>query len=80
MAMRQVIAALVASMAPTLAVSQSIRGTVFDSLSGKPVPTARVAIQGTPVQTVTDSLGRFAFSDVLPASERSRSAPRRSTR
>src|SRR5262249_33811449 len=46
--------------------AQSIRGTVLDSTSGKPVATARIGIAGTPVQTVADSLGRFAFSDVLP--------------
>jgi hypothetical protein len=62
-------AAVVASMAPTLTVAQSIRGTVIDSVSGKPVASARVAVYNTAFQTVADSLGRFAFSDV-PAGDR----------
>ncbi len=66
---RSLVAALVASMAPTLTVAQSIRGTVIDSVSGKPVPSARVAVYNTAFQTVADSLGRFAFSDV-PAGDR----------
>jgi hypothetical protein len=56
-------------MAPTLTVAQSIRGTVIDSVSGKPVASARVAVYNTAFQTVADSLGRFAFSDV-PAGDR----------
>jgi hypothetical protein len=63
------VAAIVASMAPTLTVAQSIRGTVIDSVSGKPVASARVAVYNTAFQTVADSLGRFAFSDV-PAGDR----------
>jgi hypothetical protein len=62
-------AAVVASMAPTRTVAQSIRGTVIDSVSGKPVASARVAVYNTAFQTVADSLGRFAFSDV-PAGDR----------
>jgi hypothetical protein len=70
MAMRRfVAAAIVAWMAPTLATAQSIRGTVVDSISGKPVPSARVGVYNTVLQTVADSLGRFAFSDV-PAGDR----------
>jgi hypothetical protein len=63
------VAAIVASMAPTLTVAQSIRGTVIDSVSGKPVASARVAVYNTAFQTFADSLGRFAFSDV-PAGDR----------
>ena len=66
---RFLVAAIVASMAPTLTVAQSIRGTVIDSVSGKPVASARVAVYNTAFQTVADSLGRFAFSDV-PAGDR----------
>jgi hypothetical protein len=62
-------AAIVASMAPTLTVAQSIRGTVVDSVSGKPVPKARVGIYSTALEAVADSLGRFVFSDV-PAGDR----------
>jgi hypothetical protein len=63
------VAAIIASMAPALAVAQSIRGTIVDSVSGKPVASARVAVYNTAFQTVADSLGRFAFSDV-PAGDR----------
>jgi hypothetical protein len=66
---RSLVAALVASMAPTLTVAQSIRGTVVDSVSGKPVPSARVGVYNTALQTVADSVGRFVFSDV-PAGDR----------
>src|SRR6478672_3946890 len=70
MAMRRFLAAaIVAWVAPTLANAQLIRGTVVDSVSGKPVPGARVAVYNTALQTVADSLGRFAFSDV-PAGDR----------
>lgn len=62
------VASFVASTVPALANAQSIRGTVLDSASGKPVAAARVRIQGTPIETVADSLGRFLFSDVLPGS------------
>jgi len=70
MRMRRFFAAAVAvSMAPALAVAQSIRGTVVDSASGRPVPRARVDVYNTALKTVADSLGRFAFSD-LPAGDR----------
>src|SRR6478672_1801503 len=57
-------AAIVASTAPALAVGQSIRGTVVDSASGRPVPRARIDVYNTALHTVADSLGRFALSDV----------------
>jgi hypothetical protein len=66
---RSLVAALIASMATAIASAQSIRGTVVDSTSGKPVPTARVGVYNTALQTVADSAGRFAFSDV-PAGDR----------
>jgi hypothetical protein len=62
-------AAIVALMVPALANAQSLRGTVVDSVSGKPVPSTRVGVYNTAFQTVADSLGRFAFSDV-PAGDR----------
>ena len=57
-------AAVVASMATAIAGAQSIRGTVVDSTSGKPVPDARVGVYNTPLRTIADSGGRFEFSDV----------------
>ena len=44
--------------------AQSIRGTVIDSTSGRPVARARVRIAGTTNEVVTDSLGRFTLSNV----------------
>jgi Carboxypeptidase regulatory-like domain len=61
--------AIVASLLTATAGAQSIRGTVIDSLSGKPVRAARIDVQGTTLQSVTDSLGRFALTEV-PAGER----------
>ncbi len=61
---RFLVAAIIASMATAIASAQSIRGTVVDSTSGRPVPSARVGVYGTALQTVADSVGRFEFSDV----------------
>ena len=56
------VAAIAASAAPTLALAQSIRGTIVDSASGKGLAHARVAVSGTPLQATTDSLGRFTIA------------------
>jgi len=63
MAVRRIfLAAIVATAAPTLALAQSIRGTIVDSASGKGVAHARVAVSGTSLQATTDSLGRFTIA------------------
>jgi hypothetical protein len=43
-----------------------LSGEVTDSVSGKPVSSARVALQGTELEGVTDSHGRFTIQGVLP--------------
>lgn len=44
----------------------SVRGIVFDSISGQPLPDAAVFLWDTPYQAVTDTAGRFTISDVPP--------------
>jgi hypothetical protein len=43
-----------------------LRGSVVDSLSGKPVNGAYVALMGTTRAAVTDTSGRFAIGGMLP--------------
>ncbi len=52
----------------TLWVGRTLRvaGVVLDSLTGKPVVDARVALQGTQVDAAADSAGRFDFPPVPP--------------
>ena len=45
---------------------QSLRGTVLDSLTGRPVPRAIVSLGGTIQLDTTDDAGRFAINGVLP--------------
>ncbi len=60
--------AIIAGSTATAA-AQAVRGTVVDSTSGKPIAAARVGVYSTALETVADSLGRFAFSNV-PAGDR----------
>ncbi len=43
-----------------------LAGTVVDSVSGDPVPGARVSLNGTSMTSTTDAKGRFTISGVLP--------------
>ena len=43
-----------------------VRGTVVDSLRGRPLAGAAVFVDGTARSTVADSLGRFALDSVPP--------------
>ena len=47
---------------PTL----QLLGTVQDSVSGMPIPRARVLLAGTALSAVTDAAGRFIMRGVLP--------------
>lgn len=49
-------------LASQVARTQTIRGTLVDSASGKGVAGARVTVSGTALSTTTDSLGRFVIS------------------
>ena len=60
--MRQAFVVALVSVTPALAVAQGIRGTVVDSASGKAVAGARLRVQGTTLEAVADSLGRFTLS------------------
>jgi len=52
--------------------SRAVRGTVYDSLSSRPLPGAQVALldrgnpSAPPRSTTTDSAGHFGFEDVAP--------------
>jgi len=43
-----------------------VRGTVRDSVTGSPVPGARVHIAGSPIDVVTDAAGRFDGNGLQP--------------
>jgi hypothetical protein len=63
MTRRRVLSAIAIATVPHILGAQAIRGTVVDSASGKGVAGARVAIGGTTLQAVADSLGRFTISN-----------------
>ena len=44
----------------------TLNGVVSDSVTGVPVPNARVVILGTKASAITDSVGRFSIPDLLP--------------
>jgi hypothetical protein len=44
----------------------AVLGGVADSVSGLPVPGARVTIVGTSLSAITDTAGRFTVTDLLP--------------
>ena len=48
------------------AVIARVRGVAFDSLRGKPLVEAFVALVGSDISATSDSLGRFAFENVKP--------------
>ncbi len=45
-------------------VEGAIRGTVYDSIRGVPVPDARVTILGTRLEALTDAAGQFVLTNV----------------
>ncbi|MEO7083539.1 MAG: carboxypeptidase-like regulatory domain-containing protein [Gemmatimonadaceae bacterium] len=45
---------------------QTMRGLVRDSLSGRPIPSARVSLVGTSLSSTTNAKGEFVMSGVLP--------------
>lgn len=59
-------APLADAAAQTAEATGNASGTVFDSLSRKPLSRASIRIQGTELATVADSSGRFTFSGIPP--------------
>jgi len=49
-----------------LSTTAAVGGRVVDWESGEPLPGARVALQGTELETRTDSAGAFGFEEVPP--------------
>lgn len=72
--MRPIILALLTLLLPgtSLAQAGSVRGTVVDRSSGRPVVAAEVTLLDESRSTRTDSLGRFAFAVVTPGVVRMR--------
>jgi hypothetical protein len=60
--------ASLAAQTPTPGVA-TVRGTVVDSLHGTPLVGASVAVDGSPITGISDSLGRFRL-DSVPAGTR----------
>ena len=73
---RAAAAALLIATSASLLVAQqatgsaSVRGLVYDSVRARPMGGAQIAIQGTTLSALTDSVGRFHFDSVPPGQYR----------
>jgi len=76
--MRSFAVALALVLAPAILRAQAgtgtLRGSVREATSGKPIGAARVLLRGTLLATATDSAGRFQFTDLAPGTYRLRAA------
>lgn len=68
-AMREVGGEVLAGNVPVAAADMQLRGVVFDSTLGKPLPGARVTIEGLGLTTETGADGRFAFDSLADPGE-----------